>query len=108
VLKQLVAFGAAWFVIAAALSAYRTRPFNARGFLGRSVLAWLFAVPAGIVLRAALLGQAAVLMLFVLAATAFGGLILLGWRAVYALIRVSADRRNAATNASAAMLDAKS
>jgi hypothetical protein len=37
-------------------------------------------------MRAALLGHAAIVMPFVAAATAFCGLIVLAWRAIYALV----------------------
>lgn len=90
---QLVAIGAAWFVLAWALKAVPAQPFSAKSFLGRSALAWLFAAPAGIVLRAILLGDAAILMPFVFAATGFGGLIVLGWRAIYAIARTMIEKR---------------
>lgn len=97
VLKQLLAFGAAWFAAAWALGAFRLgQPPDWKAFLGRSVLAWLFAAPAGIVLRAVVLGQAAIVMPFVAAAMGFGGLILLAWRAIYAAVvarRVGSARR---------------
>jgi hypothetical protein len=93
-LKQFVAIGAAWFTLAWALGALGMgQPPNWRAFLGRSTLAWLFAAPAGIVLRAVALGQAAIVMPFVFAAIGFGGLILLAWRAIYALARTLIDRR---------------
>jgi hypothetical protein len=92
-LKQLVAFGTAWFVAAWAIHAFPTQPFNAKSFLGRSALAWLFAAPAGIVLRAILLGQAVIVMPFVFAALGFGGLILLAWRAIYAIARMMIEKR---------------
>ncbi len=94
VILQFGAFGAAWWAMAWALGALTIQtPFVTWPFLGRSLLAWLFAAPAGVVLRAILLNQAAIVMPFVIAATGFGGLILLGWRVVYALAQTLLDRR---------------
>lgn len=62
-------------------------------FLLRSAVAWLLAAPLGLVIRAWGLQAATIVMPFVNAALAFGGLLLLLWRGVYALIVLAKHAR---------------
>ncbi|MCE7984428.1 MAG: DUF3054 domain-containing protein [Caldilinea sp. CFX5] len=81
---------APWLVLAWLLGAYPHQPLtgwrSVGRFLLRSALAWLFAAPLGLVLRAWIYQSPTIIMLFVNAALTSGGLFLLGWRSVYALI----------------------
>lgn len=58
-----------------------------RAFLGRSLLTWLAAAPLALLLRAYLQGQATIIVIFMAITIGLGGLFLLGWRALYLLIR---------------------
>jgi len=86
---QIASIGAPFALLAWALGAYPARAPVTRAdvglFLWRSLLAWLFAVPAGLFLRAWLLGQPTVLMAFVGPALASSAPFVLGWRLIYAL-----------------------
>lgn len=62
-------------------------------FLLRSALAWVLAAPLGLVMRAWGLQAPTIVMPFVNAALAFGGLLLLMWRGIYALIVLSRQAR---------------
>lgn len=55
-------------------------------FLARSLHVWLLAAPLAVLLRALLLGRAVIPTSFMLATLGFGGLFVLGWRLVFALI----------------------
>lgn len=72
------------------LGCYTHLPFRNRRdvalFLLRSALAWVLAAPLGLVIRAWGLQAPTIVMPFVNAALAFGGLLLLMWRGAYALI----------------------
>ncbi len=87
---QVVSIGAPFVLLAWSLGAYPAQPPAARGelwwFLQRSALAWLFAIPAGLFLRAWLLGQPTVLMAFFWPALASSAPFVLGWRLAYAAL----------------------
>jgi hypothetical protein len=71
---------AAWAMGAAALPV----GIPARGWLSRVAAAWLIAAPLGLLLRALLRGQAAIIVPFMLVILGVGGLVMVGWRgAVY-------------------------
>jgi hypothetical protein len=83
------------------LAGWQLRVFPSRATLEirllwvRSVNAWLVAAPLAILLRAYVLGRAVVPTVFITATVLFGGLFLLGWRAVFGLAwqaRVRAGR----------------
>ena len=77
-----------WTAIALLLNAYWLSESTAlRAFLGRSLLAWLVAAPLGLMLRALILGLAAIPVAFMVVTMGLGGLFLLGWRAVFFLLR---------------------
>lgn len=58
-----------------------------RAFLGRSLLTWLAAAPLALLLRAYLQGQATIIVIFMTITMGLGGVFLLGWRALYLLLR---------------------
>lgn len=66
-------------------------------FLLRSAVAWVLAVPLGLVIRAWGLQSPTIVIPFVNAAFGFGGLMLLIWRGAYAVIALAKHRRHAAT-----------
>lgn len=77
-----------WTAIALLLNAYWLSESTAlRAFLGRSLLAWLVAAPLGLMLRALILGLATIPVAFMVVTMGLGGLFLLGWRAVFFLLR---------------------
>jgi len=86
-------FIAPWLVSALLLGAYRidAREKMTR-FLARSLNAWLVAIPFALVLRAFLLNSGTIQTMFVVTATGFGGMFLLGWRVLFLLARQSARR----------------
>ncbi len=93
---QVVSIGAPFALLAWALDGYPARTpviwADARLFLWHSLLAWLFAVPAGLFLRAWWLGQPTVVMAFVGPALASSAPFVLGWRLIYALSAALAHR----------------
>jgi FtsH-binding integral membrane protein len=82
-----------WLISAALLGAYHidAREKPAR-FLARSLNAWLVAIPFALVFRAFLQNNVAIPTMFVITATGFGGLFLLGWRLLFLLSRQSARK----------------
>lgn len=80
-----VSLGAPWVVLAMVLGAYPApdAALALRPFLLRSGLAWLLAAPVGLWIRKILLARGAIPVPFLLVTLAAGGLMLLGWRAVY-------------------------
>lgn len=60
------------------------RPYIA--FFGRWLNAWLVAAPIGILIRSYALGRAVIPTLFIVAGLGFGGLFMLVWRVLFALI----------------------
>jgi len=59
------------------------RPYAS--FLGRSLNTWLVAAPIGILIRSYALGRAVIPTMFLVATLGFGGMFMLGWRAVLAV-----------------------
>ncbi len=84
-------FIAPWIICAAIFGAYRvdSRERMTR-FLARSLNAWLVAIPFALVWRAFILNSPTIQTMFVITAAGFGGLFLLGWRALFMLSRQSA------------------
>ena len=87
VLVQTLALALPWLPLAWGLGAYSLEGVSDwRGlglFLLRSLAVWLYAAPLGLVVRAWIYGAPTVLVLFANAALAFGGLIMVGWRAIF-------------------------
>jgi len=94
---QVVSIGAPFALLAWALGGYPARAPAMRAeaglFLWRSLLAWLFAVPAGLFLRAWLLGQPTVLMAFFWPALASSAPFVLGWRLILSAVQLFRLRR---------------
>ncbi len=90
---QIAAIGLPFVLLAWSLGAYPAhRPTmwaEAGPFLLRSTLALLYAAPAGLLIRAWLLGQPTVLLAFAGVALLFSALFVLGWRAAAAAIGVA-------------------
>ena len=111
VLLTAAEFGVPWLVAGLLLGAFRMgdhvgaglapaqgdRPFRfATGtfgkghpyasFLARSLNTWLVAAPIGILIRSYALGRAVIPTVFLVATLGFGGLFVLGWRALFALV----------------------
>ncbi len=59
------------------------RPYAS--FLARSLNTWLVAAPIGILIRSFALSRDVIPTMFLVAALGFGGLFVLGWRAVFAV-----------------------
>lgn len=73
----------AWLLLALLLRAYPRTVISLKGFLGRSVLAWLLAAPLGLFLRMLLLQRGGIPLPFLLVTLSIGGLMLLSWRTLY-------------------------
>ncbi|MFN8441837.1 MAG: DUF3054 domain-containing protein [Caldilineaceae bacterium] len=88
VLVQTLALALPWLPLAWGLGAYSVDEIRDRRglvlFLLRSLAVWIYAAPLGLVVRAWIYGAPTVLVLFANAALAFGGMIILLWRAVFA------------------------
>jgi hypothetical protein len=92
-LQTVAVFVAPWTVVALLLGAVRVEPqHSAQAFLSRTLVAWLVAAPIALLLRALLLGQATIIVAFMLVTMGLGGLFLLAWRSAYVWI----DRRRRA------------
>lgn len=96
-LPRLLATGAMlalpWTVVALLLNAYwLSATTTLRAFLGRSLLAWFVAAPLALLLRALILGQATIVVTFMIVTMGLGGLFLLGWRAAYFFLHVRRRR----------------
>jgi hypothetical protein len=87
-LPNVAALALPWLILAWLLRAYPkgATPPALPGFWGRSALAWLIAVPVGLVIRMVWLGRGGIPIPFLLVTLAAGGLFLLGWRLIYWLI----------------------
>ncbi len=91
VLVTTVEFAAPWVVAGWLLGAFRgvgegDHPGRLyASFLARSLNTWLVAAPIGILIRSFALGRAVIPTMFLVAALGFGGLFVLGWRAVFAV-----------------------
>lgn len=80
-----------WLISAAIFGAYRVDSRERMTkFLARSLTAWLVAIPFALVWRAFMLNSSTIQTMFVITATGFGGLFLLGWRALFMMARQSA------------------
>lgn len=86
VLALVVPYGVLAWLLGAYPSLRPASPPEVVRFLVRAGLAWLFAAPLGLFIRAQLLGQPAVLLIFALASLGFGALFVIGWRGIYALV----------------------
>lgn len=82
-LPNFLPLAGAWLVMALVLRAYPRAALSLRAFLGRSALAWLLAAPLGLFLRMMLLQRGGIPLPFLLVTLSIGGLLLLGWRALY-------------------------
>jgi hypothetical protein len=87
VLEQVLIFGAPWLAAGLWLGAFRFDAGNARTFLARSLNTWLVAALLGLLLRSYVLGRAVVPTAFISATLFFGGVFVLGWRALFVLGR---------------------
>lgn len=100
VLVQTLALAIAWLPLAWWLGIYSAGDVvdgkRAGKFLLRSLAVWLYAAPLGLILRAWIYGAATVLILFANAALVFGGLFVIGWRAVFVLLWLRYKRRRSA------------
>lgn len=91
VLLTKVEFAVPWAVAGWLLGAFphgmgdrKGRPYIV--FLARSLNTWLVAAPIGILIRSYALGRAVIPTIFFVAALGFGGLFVLGWRTVFAVV----------------------
>ena len=98
-LPNVVSLAVPWLIIAWLLRAYpRGGAAPALpGFLGRSALAWVIAVPIGLVIRMAWLGRGGVPIPFLVVTLLVGGLFLLGWRLIYWLVAMRKTPRQSST-----------
>jgi hypothetical protein len=69
------------------------RPYAS--LLARSLNTWLVAAPIGILIRSYALGRAVIPTVFLVATLGFGGMFVLGWRALFALVWWWLGRREA-------------
>lgn len=80
-------FALPWGVAAWALRALpRGDDLRFWPFMGRSLNVWLVAAPLELLLRSWVLGRAVIPTAFFNAALGFGGLMILGWRAIFAIV----------------------
>jgi hypothetical protein len=82
-------FGVPWLIAGLLLGAFRTGDRKGRPYaslLTRSLNTWLVAAPIGILIRSYALGRAVIPTVFLVATLGFGGVFVLGWRAVFALV----------------------
>jgi len=85
-------FAIPWIISGILLGSYDTDT-STRSFVARSLNTWLVAAPLAVWLRALVLGRAVVPTSFISAALGFGGLMILGWRLVFALALVRLQER---------------
>lgn len=100
VVEQVLLFGAPWLAAGLWLGAFRFGQGGARVFLARSLNTWLVAAPLGLLLRSYVLGRAVVPTAFISATLFFGGVFVLGWRALFVLGRFLVQRRRSASKVS--------
>ena len=80
-------FGMPWLIAGLLLGAFpRGDKLTVRSLLARSLNTWLVAAPIGILIRSYVLGRAVITTAFLVAALGFGGVFVLGWRALFALV----------------------
>ena len=97
VLLTAVEFAAPWVVAGWLLGAFpRGDKLTVRSLLTRSLNTWLVAAPIGILIRSYALGRAVIPTVFLVATLGFGGVFVLGWRALFALVWWWVGRREAA------------
>ena len=111
VLLTAAEFGVPWLVAGLLLGAFRMGDHVGAGlapaqgdrkghpyasFLARSLNTWLVAAPIGILIRSYALGRAVIPTVFLVATLGFGGVFVLGWRALFALVWWWVGRREAA------------
>ena len=104
-------FGVPWLIAGLLLGAFRMGDHVGAGltpaqgdrkghpyasFLARSLNTWLVAAPIGILIRSYALGRAVIPTVFLVATLGFGGVFVLGWRALFALVWWWVGRREAA------------
>ncbi len=81
-------FAVPWIITGLLLGIYQyDQTVSAWPFMARSLNTWLVAAPLGLLLRAYVLGRAVIPTTFITAALGFGGLMVLGWRLAYVLVR---------------------
>ena len=85
-LPNLLALAVPWLIVAFLLQAFPRRPMSLAAFMGRSALAWLIAAPLGLWLRSILQDRSSIPIPFLLVTLLVGGLMLLIWRLVFALV----------------------
>jgi hypothetical protein len=101
VLLTAAEFGVPWLVAGLLLGAFRVGDHVGAGlapaqgdrkgrlytsFIARSLNTWLVAAPIGILIRSYALGRAVIPTVFLVATLGFGGVFVLGWRTVFALM----------------------
>ncbi|GIV84903.1 MAG: hypothetical protein KatS3mg052_1910 [Candidatus Roseilinea sp.] len=95
--EQIAAIGLPFVLLAWLLGAYPAhRPATwaeVGRLLLRSALAFLYAAPAGLFIRAWLLGQPTVLLAFAGVALLFSAMFVLGWRVIFAVVGVALYKR---------------
>ncbi len=101
VLQSTLMFVAPWVAVGAWLGGFPTALAGASrrpdlGFLSRSLNVWLVTALLGLLLRSWLLGRAVIPTVFVVATVGFGGLFLVGWRALFAAAYWITSRRRPA------------
>ncbi|MFN4294351.1 MAG: DUF3054 domain-containing protein [Thermoflexales bacterium] len=95
--EQIAAIGLPFMLLAWLLSAYPAHHpatwTEVGRLLLRSILAFIYAAPAGLFIRAWLLGQPTVLLAFASMALLFSALFVLGWRIIFAVVSVALYKR---------------
>jgi len=95
--EQVAAIGLPFVLLAWLLGAYPARRpetwQEAGRFLLRSALAIIYAAPAGLFIRAWLLGQPTVLLTFACVALLFSAMFVLGWRAIATAASMALHKR---------------
>lgn len=85
-LRTTAEIGLPWTAVALLWGAYKLpADMTSRAFFGRSLTAWLVAVPLALLLRAYLHGQGAIIVIFMVVTMGLGGAFLLIWRGLYFL-----------------------
>ncbi len=80
-------FGVPWLIAGLLLGAFpRGDKLTVRSLLARSLNTWLVAAPIGILIRSYALGRAVIPTIFLVATLGFGGVFVLGWRALFAVV----------------------
>lgn len=96
-IAQIAAVGLPFILLAWSLGAYPARRpetwWESGRFLLRSALAIIYAAPAGLFIRAWLLGQPTVLLTFAGVALLFSAMFVLGWRAIAAAAGMALHKR---------------